>query len=120
MKLLALLYADDTVVFGIDEKDSQNNLDMFYEYSVLWHLSINFDKTKIMIFCTVFSRKRHFHETKKHNVERAMKAMYVLFKRIRNLDIPIKLQLYLFDQVILPVALSRPPISASFSKKSRT
>ena len=131
LKLLVLLYADDTVVFGTDEKEFQNNLDMFYEYSELWHLSVNFDKTKIMIFgtrqdqrfnfklgghkidiCTdfkylgvIFSRNRHFHQTKKHNVEQARKAMHVLFKRIRNLDIPIDLQLYLFDHVILPIAL---------------
>ena len=100
-----MLYADDTVVFGIDEKDFQNSLDMFYKYSELWHLTINFDKTKIMIFGTHFSRKRHCHQTKKHNVEQAIKAMYVLFKRIRNLNIPIELLLYLFDRVILPVAL---------------
>ena len=31
--------------------------------------------------------------------------MHVLFKRIRNLDIPIDLKLYLFDHVILPIAL---------------
>ena len=31
--------------------------------------------------------------------------MHVLFKRIRNFDIPIDLQLYLFDQIILPIAL---------------
>ena len=31
--------------------------------------------------------------------------MLVLFKRIHNLNIPIDLQLYLFDRVILPVAL---------------
>ena len=29
--------------------------------------------------------------------------MHVHFKRIRNLDIPIDLQLYLFDHVILPI-----------------
>ena len=32
--------------------------------------------------------------------------MHVLFKRICNLDIPIDLQLYLFDHVILPIALN--------------
>ena len=52
-----------------------------------------------------FSRNRHFHQTKKHNVEQPMTAMHVLFKRIRNLDIPIDLQLYLFDHVILPIEL---------------
>ena len=35
LKLLVLLYANDTVVFGTDEKEFQNNLDMFYEYSEL-------------------------------------------------------------------------------------
>ena len=88
-----LLYADDTVVFGTEEKEFQNNLDIFYEHSELWHLSINFDKTEIMIFgtrqdqrfnfnpdghkidiCTdfkylgvIFSRNRHFHKTKQNN-----------------------------------------------------
>ena len=47
-----LLYVDNTVVFGTDVKEFQNNLDMFYEYSEVWHLSINFDQTKIMIFGT--------------------------------------------------------------------
>ena len=31
--------------------------------------------------------------------------MHVLFKRIRNLDIPIDLQLYLFDHAILSIAI---------------
>ena len=39
------------------------------------------------------------------HVGQARKAMNVLFKRIRNLDTPINLQLYLFDHVILPIAL---------------
>ena len=34
-KLLVLLYAIDTVVFGTDEKAFQNNLDTFFEYSDL-------------------------------------------------------------------------------------
>ena len=53
----------------------------------------------------ISSRNRHFHQTKKHNTEQAKKAIYVLFKRIRNLNIPIDLQLYLFDHVILIVTL---------------
>ena len=53
----------------------------------------------------IFSRNMHFHQPKKHNVEQARKAMHVLFKRIRKFDIPIDLQLYLFDHVILPIAL---------------
>ena len=48
----------------------------------------------------IFRRNMHFHQIKKHNVEQARKAITVLFKRIRNLDIPSDLQLYLFDNVI--------------------
>ena len=43
----------------------------------------------------IFSRNKHFHQTKKHNVEQARKAMHVPLKRTRNLDIPIDLQLCL-------------------------
>ena len=50
LKLLVLLYAADTVVFGTDEKDFQNIVDIFVEYSELWLLSINFDKTKRIAF----------------------------------------------------------------------
>ena len=77
-------------------------------------LNYNFDKTKILIFgtgqdlrfdfnlgghkidihtdfkylCVICSRNRHFQQSKKHNFEQAWKAMHVLFKRIRNLNIP--------------------------------
>ena len=64
----------------------------------------------ILDICTGFkylgvisSKHRHFHQTKKHNVENASKAMHVLWKCIQNLN--IDLQLYLFYHVILPVAL---------------
>ena len=35
LKLLVPLYVNDTALFGTDEKEFQNNLDMFYEYSEL-------------------------------------------------------------------------------------
>ena len=50
LKLLVLLYADDTVIFGTNAKDFQKNLDTFYDYTNLWKLKINYEKTKIMIF----------------------------------------------------------------------
>ena len=52
LKLFVLLYADDTVIFGTDEKELQQNLEMFFEYSEVWHLNINYDNTKIMIYGT--------------------------------------------------------------------
>lgn len=131
LKILVLLYADDTVIFGMDAQSFQDNPDDFYDYSVLWHLNINYTKTKIMIFglrncnnlefklggnviaiCNefkylgvVFSKNRSFFKAIKHNVEQAKKAMHLLYKRIRNLHIPIDLQIQLFDQTILPILL---------------
>ena len=51
----------------------------------------------------IFSKNRHFYQARKHNVEQAKKAMHVLYKRIRNLNIQTDLPLYLFDHVILPI-----------------
>ena len=61
LKLFVLLYADDTVIFGTDENDIQKKLDMFFEYSELWYLNINYDKTKIMIFGTRCDQPFDFH-----------------------------------------------------------
>ena len=130
-KLLVLLYADDTVIFGTDPESFQHNLDCFYEYSDRWKLNINFDKTKIMIFgirntdrlqfklnetvitiCdefkylgVVFSKSRSFHKTIKHNVEHSKKALHILYRKIRHLNLPIDLQIYLFDHTITPILL---------------
>ena len=40
------------MLFGTDETGFQNNLNAFYEYSDMWRLDINYDKTKILIFGT--------------------------------------------------------------------
>lgn len=131
LKLFVLLYADDTVIFGTDEESFQHSLSMFHEYSKLWRLDINYDKTKILIFGTrnddrfdfrigenkisickefkylgvVFTKNRSFAKAIKHNYDQAKKAMHLLYKRIRHLNLPIDLQLQLFDHTILPIAL---------------
>ena len=52
IKIFVLFYADDTVIFGTDEVNFQNNLNAFFKYSQIWKLDINFDKTKILVFGT--------------------------------------------------------------------
>ena len=131
LKIFVLLYADDTVIFGTDENQFQANLDLFFEYATTWKLDINYDKTKIMIFGTrnddrfefklgthaisickefkylgvIFSKNWSFHSAIKHNVEHGRKAMNLLYKRIRNLNLPIDLQIKLFDHTIAPILL---------------
>ena len=60
LKLLLLLYADDTVIFSNDKENFQTCLDNFYEYCIMWKLNINFDKTKIVIFNSKSANKHIF------------------------------------------------------------
>ena len=53
----------------------------------------------------IFSKNRSFYSTIKHNVDQAKKATYMLYKCIRNLNLPIDLQLKLFDNTIVPFLL---------------
>ena len=53
----------------------------------------------------IFSKYRSFYSTIKHNVDQAKKATYMLYKCIRNLNLPIDLQLKLFDNTIVPILL---------------
>ena len=44
-----------------------------------------------------------FLRARKHIVQQAKKAMILLFTRINNLDIPVDLQLKLFDHTVVPI-----------------
>ena len=46
LKIFVLPYADDTIIFGMDEKNFQDNLNVFFEYSEIWKLDIHFSKTE--------------------------------------------------------------------------
>ena len=50
LKLLIILYADDTVLFAKSKQNLQKCLDGLEQYCDKWKLKINTDKTKIMIF----------------------------------------------------------------------
>ena len=49
LKLLILLYADDTVLMTENHKDMQTLLNFFSDYCNEWKLKINVEKTKSMI-----------------------------------------------------------------------
>ena len=56
IQLLVLLYADDTVIMADSPESLQKSLKNFLEYCKTWGLTINYDKTKVLIFGT---RKRN-------------------------------------------------------------
>ena len=50
----------------------------------------------------MFSKTRSFN-IKKHVVEQARKALFSLYQKIRNLDLPSDCQIKLFDNTVLPI-----------------
>ena len=53
----------------------------------------------------VFNYNGSFVKHKKHLYDQAQKAMFALLKRNRELDLPIDIQLELFDSLVLPILL---------------
>ena len=129
IKLFSLLYADDTALMADCPTGLQNRLDAFSCYCNQWKFNVNIAKTKVVIFGArkkpkvqfnignqeieivdsykyigvLFTQTCSFLRARKHIVQQAKKAMILLFTRINNLDIPIDLQLKLFDQTVVPI-----------------
>ena len=129
LRLIVLLYADDTVLLANNEIDLQRTLNEFNKYCRTWKLNVNIDKTKVVVFGAkkteffsfklgdkiveitdkykylgiYFSQTRSFLAARKHIIEQARKAMFLLYCRIDNLNLPIDLQLKLFDHTVLPI-----------------
>ena len=53
IKMLVILYADDTVLFADFAVEMQIQLDNFSEYFSLWKLNVNSSKTKVVILMVV-------------------------------------------------------------------
>lgn len=49
-KLFAIMYADDTVIMSDTAEDFQNALNVYGNFCKRWKLTVNYDKTKILIF----------------------------------------------------------------------
>ena len=108
-KLLVLFYADDCVIMAESAEELQNALNEFQMYCFEWKLTVNVDKTKILIFSkgpmlktkfyynnlviesvrdfkylgVVFSRTGSFCKTKNISMNR-----YVIIKKYREFNLP--------------------------------
>lgn len=131
VKMLILLYADDTVLLAESSEGLQNALNAFHTYCKQWKLNVNVEKTKILIFSKGPLIKKEFHynnngienvkefkylgiiltrggtfcKAKKHLSEQAQKAMYGVIRKIRQFDLSVECQLDLFDKIVVPVLL---------------
>ena len=61
IRLVVLLYADDTVILASNENDLQYTLDKFFDYCQTWKLRVNINKTKVLIFGARRTNSYSFH-----------------------------------------------------------
>ena len=131
-ELFVILYADDTVILSETKEGMQHSLNIFQSYCDTWKLNVNVNKTKVMIFSkrkvkekfifklqgevvdivdsfsylgVVFKYNGTYLDAKKKLVDQAQKALHFIYRCIRNENIPIDLQLKLFDSMIEPILL---------------
>ena len=131
-KLFILLYADDTVIFAESPQKLQIAIDSMFDYCQKWDLKINVSKTKVIIFSRgkirnlpvfLYDGKRidvtydfqylgikfnyngKFKVAQKQLYDRALRAMFALLRKIRQLSLPIDIQLELFDKTVVPILI---------------
>ena len=132
-RLYLLLYADDTVILAKLAAELQASLNAMYLYCQTWKLQGNISKTKVVIFSRSrlntndmnfkyngeslnivtnvqylgikFSCKGSFNDVKAHLVRQARKAIFIVLRKARKLNLPIDMQLELFDTMVVPILL---------------
>ena len=132
-RLYLLLYADDTVILAESAAELQASLNAMYLYCQTWKMQVNISKTKVVIFSRsrlntdnmnfkysgeslnivknfqylgiIFSCKGNFNDAKAHLVQQARKAMFIVLRKARKLNLPIDMQLELFDTMVVPILL---------------
>ena len=120
-KLYILLYADDTVVFAEPENELQAAFNAMFLYCKSWDLEVNPSKTKITVFSNkkihqaphfiyngqdldiddsfvyLFSYNGRFHKNNKRLYDQARRTIYAVLRKSRKLQLPVDIQLQLFD-----------------------
>ena len=126
------MYADDTVILAESERDLQRALNSVHEYCTEFKLIVNTNKTKIIIFsrgkvrrfttfkygCDIIEVvsdyvylgiKMNFNNTfakaMKKQLELGRRAQFYMLIKARNLDLPIDIQIKLFESIVCPILL---------------
>jgi hypothetical protein len=132
LKLFLLLYADDIVILAESLQDLQKRMDILKDYCKRWKLTVNINKTKVMIFKKggrlprntrviydgseieimnkftylgiVFSCGGSFEYTYEALSGQALKAIFKLKQYLQKFtNIDIKHKIDLFDKLIKPI-----------------
>ena len=132
VKLLVLLYADDTLVLSNSANGLKKALDDLCRYCAEWKLKVNSTKTKVIVFskrkprnipqfvynneilervdefkylAVIFKSNANFNKCKLHMKEQATKAMFSLLSKGRTLQLPVDVMLDLYEKTVLPIML---------------
>uniref|UniRef100_A0A0N7ZBB2 Reverse transcriptase domain-containing protein n=1 Tax=Scylla olivacea TaxID=85551 RepID=A0A0N7ZBB2_SCYOL len=131
LNLLIMMYADDTVVLANSEEEMRNILNALELYCDKWKLEVNKNKTKIVVFSrgrlnydnfhfvfsdeiidtiseykylgVLFNYNGRFRNGQLDLKKRATRAMYSLIGKCRKHDLPVDLQLELFNTIVMPI-----------------
>ena len=132
LKLFVLLYADDTIILAENEIELQLALNKVYEYCMMFKLSVNITKTKIIVFsrgkvrrAPTFHYGTHVVEvvsdyvylgiTMNYNnkyekairkqLDQGRKAQFSLLVKTKKLELPIDIQCNLFEKLVFLIML---------------
>ena len=131
-KLCVLLYADDTVILTESEKDLQCALNALSDYCKQWDLTVNLDKTNVVIFSkrrkapkitflyegkvvkvaedytylgVVFNFDGSFKKAIDHQKAVGQRALQALYSKIRILALDVDTSLELYQRYVMPILL---------------
>ena len=130
--MFVLLYADDTIVLAENQHQLQTDFDTVHQYCTRYNLSVNINKTKIVVFSrgnvrnfpmfkygsstievlpeNVYLRVTMMYSNKyakamKKQMDQARKAQFSLLINARKLCLPISIQCDMFEKVVSPILL---------------
>ena len=132
LQLYTLLYADDTIILAESPHQLQYALNSVKKYCDANFLKINMTKTKVIVFSrgkirilpeffygnekievvddyiylgVTINYNGSFTKAINKQTTQARKAMFSMLSKARRLQLPIDIQLELFDKTVLPVLL---------------
>jgi hypothetical protein len=131
ISIYLLLFADDAVIVSETREGLQNSLDSLYSYCCRWNLTVNVDKTKIMVFRkggrldnnskwffnnqeieivgsfnylgVVFTSGGSFMQATKTLAGKGLRSLHALMSLVRNMKVPLNIMFNLFDSYVLSV-----------------
>ena len=131
LQLYILLFADDAVLFSETREGLQNELNNLESYCKKWNLTVNVEKTKIVVFRKggvlgnndhwfyagheieivsqftylgiVFSSGGSFMQNSKTLAGKALRALHQLWQLLKEVQAPVNTSLNLFDSLVASV-----------------